>query len=534
MEQTANYLPYDSTGYFTKIVSDYLSCSPQLRPFYQHRPDMAGLKASIEARQSFETPRTLLVEVLEEQYKELPISEKVSANIQLLKKESTFTITTAHQPNIFTGPLYFIYKILHAVKLAAELASEFPEFHFVPVYYMGSEDADLDELGFVEVGGQKLTWETQQTGAVGRMKVDKVLIKLIHAIHGQAGVLPFGKEWTDLLFSTYTEGKTIQQATLELVNQMFADYGLVILIPDNGKLKTAFQSVITKELTEQFSHAIVAETIAALGKTYKVQTGGRELNLFYLKDDKRERIEVSKDVYTVLGTDLSFTQQEILQELADYPDRFSGNVILRGAFQETVLPNISFIGGGGELAYWLELKNVFAAVQIPYPVLMLRNSFLLVSQEQANKWQQLGFTETEWFSSELDLVNSWVKRNSENPISLSTEIEQAAAFYNHLKTLTNRVDKTLSEHVSALEKKALKKITDLEKKLLRAEKKRYEVQQNQIHVLQQALFPHNSLQERVDNISLYYARFGKEWLQMIYEVSTGLNKGFGYIVYKDK
>ncbi|MDE3253540.1 MAG: bacillithiol biosynthesis cysteine-adding enzyme BshC, partial [Bacteroidota bacterium] len=384
MEQTANYLPYESTGYFTKIVSDYLSCSPQLRPFYVHQPDMEGLKASLQARQSFDTPRKLLVEVLEEQYQRLPISDKVTANIQLLKKESTFTITTAHQPNIFTGPLYFIYKILHAVKLASELADQFPEYHFVPVYYMGSEDADLDELGFVEVGGQKLVWETKQTGAVGRMKVDKALIRLIHAIHGQAGVLPFGKEWTDLLFQTYTEGKTIQKATLDLVHQMFADFGLVVLIPDNGRLKTAFQSVVTKELTEQFSHAIVAETIASLGKTYKVQTGGRELNLFYLKDDKRERIEVHQDVYTVLGSGLSFTRQEILQELADYPERFSGNVILRGAFQETVLPNIAFIGGGGELAYWLELKNVFAAVGIPYPVLMLRNSFLLVSREQAD------------------------------------------------------------------------------------------------------------------------------------------------------
>lgn len=534
MEQTANYLPYDSTGYFTKIVSDYLSCSPQLRPFYQHRPDLSGLKASIQARQSFETPRSLLVEVLEEQYKGLSLSDTVSTNIQLLRKEQTFTITTAHQPNIFTGPLYFIYKILHAVKLAAELATEFPEYHFVPVYYMGSEDADLDELGFVEVGGQKLIWETQQTGAVGRMKVDKALIKLIHAIHGQAGVLPFGTEWTDLLFGFYTEGKTIQQATLELVNHLFGDFGLVVLIPDNAQLKTAFQSVIAKELTEQFSHAIVAETIAALEKNYKVQTGGRELNLFYLKDDKRERIEVNNGIYTVLGSDLRFTKQEILQELNDYPDRFSGNVIIRGAFQETVLPNIAFIGGGGELAYWLELKNVFAAVQIPYPVLMLRNSFLLVSREQAAKWAQLGFSDIEWFASEEDLINKWVKRNTENTLSLSAEIGQAAAYYQHLRNLTDRVDKTLSEHVSALERKALKKIEDLEKKILRAEKKRYAVQQNQIHTLQQALFPHNSLQERVDNISLYYARFGKEWLQMIYEVSTGLNKGFGYIIYKGK
>ncbi len=532
MEQTANYLPYDSTGYFTRIVSDYLSHAPLLQPFYEHTPDLAGLKASILARQSFDTPRALLVEVLKEQYEGLlPLPDKVQSNIQLLEETNTFTITTAHQPNIFTGPLYFIYKILHAVKLAEELTALLPEYKFVPVYYMGSEDADLDELGFVEVGGQKLRWETSQTGAVGRMKVDKALIRLIHAIHGQAGVLPFGKEWTDLLFRCYTEGKTIQQATLEMVHCLFADFGLVVLIPDNAKLKTVFQSVVVKELTEQFSHSIVSETIAALGKTYKVQAGGRELNLFYLVDDKRERIEVKNDIYTVLGMDLSFTRQEILEELAQFPERFSANVILRGAFQESVLPDIAFIGGGGELAYWLELKNVFAAVQIPYPVLLLRNSFLLVNTIQDTKWRQLGFTETEWFATELELVNTLVTRTSAHQLSLSAEYQQAVDYYRHLRSVTDTIDQTLSEHVTSLEQKALKKIAGLEKKILRAEKKRFSVQQQQIHSLKQALFPHDSLQERVDNISLYYARYGKDWLQMIYRVSTGLNKGFGYIVY---
>jgi uncharacterized protein YllA (UPF0747 family) len=238
---------------------------------------------------------------------------------------------------------------------------QLPQYKFVPVYYMGSEDADLDELGFVNVGGQKLVWETKQTGAVGRMKVDKALLKLIHEIHGQIGVLPFGNEFTDLLNACYTEGKTIQQATLELVNALFGAYGLIVLIPDNAKLKTAFHSVVEKELTEKFSHRIVADTIDKLGAHYKVQAGGREINLFYLIDNKRERIEQAGDAFEVKTLNLQFSKDEILKELKEHPERFSANVILRGAFQETVLPNIAFIGGGGELAYWLELKNVFNA-----------------------------------------------------------------------------------------------------------------------------------------------------------------------------
>ncbi len=531
MDQTANYLSYESTGYFTRVVSDYLSRSPTLKPFYQHLPDIDGIKHAIAARQNFQTPRALLVDVLQQQYANINTSEKVKQHIQLLADKNTFTITTAHQPNIFTGPLYFIYKILHTVKLADELSVQMPQYKFVPVYYMGSEDADLDELGFVNIGGEKLVWETKQTGAVGRMKVDKALLKMIDAIYGQIGGLPFGNELIDLFRRCYSEGKTIQQATLELVNGLFGEFGLVVLIPDNASLKTAFHSVVEKELTEGFSHKIVAATIENLEKHYKVQAGGREINLFYLLDDKRERIELEGSAYGVKSLGLHFSKNEILTELAEYPERFSANVILRGAFQETVLPNLAFIGGGGELAYWLELKNVFEAVQIPYPVLLLRNSFMLMKPEQVTKLQQLGFTDADLFKDELTLINTLVKRESTNQVNLTAELQQAQDYYAHLRTVTDAVDKTLSEHLIALEKKALKRLTELEKKLLRAERSKYENQRRQIAKLKNELFPNNSLQERVDNFSIHYATYGKAWLQMIYDVSTGLNKGFGVVTY---
>ena len=466
---------------------------------------------------------------MKEQYAGIRVSEKVKQHIELLADENTFTVTTAHQPNIFTGPLYFIYKIIHTIKLAEELNTQLPEQKCIPVYYMGSEDADLDELGYINIGGKKLVWQTKQTGAVGRMKVDKGLIKLIHEIYGQAGVLPFGNELTDLFKQCYTEGKTIQQATLELVNILFGEYGLIIVIPDNAKLKTAFSPVIEKELTERFSHRIVAETISKLGENYKVQAGGRDINLFYLLDDKRERIELEGTRYEVRALGLVFSKEEILNELKQHPERFSANVILRGAFQETVLPNIAFIGGGGELAYWLELKNVFQAVNIPYPVLLLRNSFLLLKKEEAVKWERLGFTSENLFTDTLVLLNALVTRETEHQLTLSAEIQQAHELYVSLKKISNQVDPSLQEHVAALETRAIKKLKGLEKKLLRAERLKYDTQQKQISKLKEALFPGNSLQERVDNFSLYYAKDGKNWLQLIHQASRGLEAGFGII-----
>ncbi|NCI46641.1 bacillithiol biosynthesis cysteine-adding enzyme BshC [Sediminibacterium soli] len=528
-DQPANYLPYHSTGYFSKIVTDYLSYAAPLQGFYLHTPDISGIKDAVAARRAFDTPRQLLVDSLTQQYAGMAAGEKVTANIQSLAHQHTFTVTTAHQPNIFTGPLYFIYKVLHVIRLADELNEQLPGHHFVPVYYMGSEDADLDELGYLNIGGRKLVWQTSQKGAVGRMKVDKALTGLIREIYGQTGVLPYGNELNELFVRCYTEGKTIQQATLELVNALFGAYGLVVLVPDNAGLKKAFSPVVKKELTEGFSHKTVSETIARLPKEYKVQAGGREINLFYLLNDKRERIERINGKYEVKTLGLSFTEAEILQELESYPDRFSANVILRGAFQETVLPNVAFVGGGGELAYWLELKDVFSGAKIPYPVLMLRNSFLLMTKEQSEKIGKLGFSLTDMFRDEQFLLNKLVKKETRHQLSLAEEINQAHTFYAQLKKIAEAVDKSLVEHVASLETKAVKKITGLEKKLLRAEKQMFDSEQQQIAKLKTALFPNNSLQERIDNFSLYYAREGRAWLQKIYDHSGGFNKGFGVI-----
>ncbi|HEX8356177.1 MAG TPA: bacillithiol biosynthesis BshC, partial [Segetibacter sp.] len=185
MDTNCEYISYESTGYFSKLIIDYVKQDEKLESFYKYKVSIEGIKASVEARKQVQTPRHQLVQQLSKQYEGLDLTQGQQENLQLLLNENTFTICTAHQPNIFTGPAFFIYKILHAVKLANELNDQLPGNKFVPVYYMGSEDADLDELGHIFLAGEKLVWETTQTGAVGRMKVDKHLTQLIDKIAGQ-------------------------------------------------------------------------------------------------------------------------------------------------------------------------------------------------------------------------------------------------------------------------------------------------------------------------------------------------------------
>lgn len=539
MDWISTRLPYRQTGYFSHIILDYLEQAEQLSPFYRHPVSAEGLRRSLEARKAFAMDRAALVQGLEEQYagelaKDSSGASQVGAsrvreNIARLAEGTTFTVCTAHQPAIFTGHLYFIYKILHTIRLAEWLKEQYPAYHFVPVFFMGSEDADLDELGHIYLGGDKLIWETKQTGAVGRMKT-KGLDKLYYRIEGELAVQPYGRELMTILKTAYLESPDIQTATFRFLHALFAEYGLITIIADKAIFKKQLVSVFEDDLFRQEPTRIVSESIAGLSEHYKIQANPRPINLFYLKDDIRNRIERTPEGFQVVDTPLRFTDEEMRRELRQYPERFSPNVILRGLFQETILPNLAFIGGGGETAYWLELKALFEHYGTPFPVLILRNSFLLVEKHWMEKLRHAGFDLPDLFKGAEQLVNELVRRDSENTLNLVEEIAVANNYYERLKSLTRPVDPTLEKHVEALQARALGPIKTLEKKLLKAERRKFGDQQRQLATLKAALFPHDNLQERIENFMPWYAAFGPAFIRALYEQSQVLEQEFVVLV----
>ena len=325
----------------------------------------------------------------------------------------------------------------------------------------------------------------------------------------------------------YKEGITIQDATFSFVNALFAEYGLIVLLPDNANLKKLTARIFEDDLLHQTASGIVEQTAANLTAAgYKVQANPREINLFYLKDDRRDRIEKENGEWKVVNGEESFSEKGILTELKEHPERFSPNVILRGLYQETILPNIAFIGGGGETAYWLQLKNLFEHYKVPFPVLVLRNSFLVVEK----KWQQaiskLGFTTEDFFLPEQELVNRLVARESDNKLKLNGTFSAAEQLYVGIKQQAVAIDVTLEKHVEALKIQTLYRLQELEKKMLRAEKRKFGDRQRQIHTIKTQLFPGNGLQERRENLSYYYAKWGKDFIQKLYDNSLGLEQEF--------
>ncbi|PUZ19600.1 bacillithiol biosynthesis cysteine-adding enzyme BshC [Chitinophaga costaii] len=516
MSYHVRHLPYRQTGYFSQLVLDFLAAHPQVSPFYAYAPLQADFGKVIAARQQAPVDRAVLVAALREQYAGLTLHDAVQENIARLQSPDTFTVCTAHQPNLFTGYLYFAYKILQAVKLAADLKVQYPQYNFVPVYYMGSEDADLEELGSIFLDGKTLTWETSQHGAVGRMLTDglePMLEEIAHSIN----FLPHGAELLALLREAYQPGINVQQATLYLVNALFGRFGLVVLVPDNAALKRLYIPVMKQELLQQTSYKLVTETMAQLAQHYKVQANPREINLFYLVDDQRERIVREGHRWAVLNTDYTFTETELLAELDAHPERFSPNVILRGMFQETVLPNLAFIGGGGEIAYWLELKSLFAQYQVPFPVLLLRNSFLWVDSGSLKRLHKLELESTDLFKDTLELIDHYVESHTNAALVLKEEYTTIERLFDELTEKARAIDGTLVASVGAEYQKAVKSIGKLEHKFLKAEKKKFAWQTESIQAVKKKLFPANSLQERKENFIPYYAQYGPAFFDVLLE-----------------
>jgi bacillithiol biosynthesis cysteine-adding enzyme BshC len=547
MKFKATPITYRATGLFSNLVNDYMEAKGTAQSFVEYNATIEGYKKAIEKRASFPTNRKVLVEVLQNQYAQLEkdindsssrnnseLNNKesfklVNDNVSLLLKENTFTVTTAHQPNIFTGPLYFIYKIIHAIQLAAELKKQFPTNNFVPVYYMGSEDADLQEVGAYTLAGEAYQWNTKQKGAIGRMKVDDELIQLLQNLEGYWSVKPLGKEALEILKQAYQKGKTISEATLALVHAYFGKYGLVVVQPDDAKLKSLFIGVMEKELRTGFSQKAIGPTKEKLASTYHVQSDGRDLNLFYLKENTRNRIEKKEGAYIVVDTDIRFTEEEIVKELHANPERFSPNVILRGVYQETILPGVAFIGGGGELAYWMELKNVFNEVKVHYPILQLRNSFMFMNEKQTANWNTLGFTLEHLFKPVLELELEYIKSQTKENLALTNHIASLNSLYESIQQDVIKIDSSLGGHAKNLSIQAQKKLALLEKKMIRAEKRKQQISIDRIQAIKGSLFPKNSLQERVENFAEWVGDYGWDWVEAIMQHSTTLNPCFTII-----
>ncbi|WP_281228415.1 bacillithiol biosynthesis cysteine-adding enzyme BshC [Flavobacterium aquiphilum] len=525
-------ISYQTSGYFSKLIHDYLDQKPELKPLYNHFPTLENFEKQIEEKKvnfNDNYKRQTLVNVLKSQYAELNVSKETLNNIELLNNDNTFTVTTGHQLNLFSGPLYFLYKIISTINLTKELKAKYPENNFVPIYWMATEDHDFEEINYFCFKGKKFHWNRESSGPVGRLSTEG-LDEFLEIFALEIGHSNNANTIKKLFEDSYLKHDKLADATRYLANALFGDSGLVILDGDNAELKCSFIPYIKEELLQQTAVKKVNETNEKLSD-YFVQVNPREINLFYIEDNLRERIILENGIYKVNHTKIEFTETEILALLESNPEKFSPNVIMRPLYQEVILPNLCYIGGGGEIAYWLELKSFFASAKVTFPMLLIRNSVLLATEKQNKKANKLNLTWSDLFSKQAALVNRITEKLSDFPIDFSEQKEALQKQFEKLLELANHTDKSFLGAVKAQEVKQTKGLENLEKRFLIAQKRKFHDELQRIIDLQNELFPNQSLQERQANFSEFYLENGEQLIPKLMNELKPLEQNFNIIIF---
>lgn len=490
---------FEETKRFSSIFLDYINDDPKLRNFYNLRPNRESFAAAIQDRAFDDDKRNMLVNVLKKQYKDCDYAPSVAKNIESLNDTKSFTITTGHQLNIFTGPLYFIYKIATVINIAKGLKEFYPDHHFVPVYWMASEDHDFEEINNIRLFGKKYVWKTPQKGPVGKFDT-----------RSMKDILDEIPDLPRFCFDAYANHANLSEATRYLVNYLFGEYGLVVLDADDATLKKQLEPIIRRDLFENSTYSIANETTEVLEKLdYKSQIFPRPVNFFYMENGLRERIEVDGESFKIVNTSQIFSQAQMEMLIENEPEKFSPNVVLRPVYQEIILPNLAYIGGPAELAYWLQLKGVFDHLEIPFPIIYPRMFTLLISKTISKKMNKLDMEMIDIFSDYHTIKEKLLHSDEESSSDLSEELSLIEQAFKLIEKKSGDIDRSLEGFVASEFKKVEKEIVNIQKKFKKAVEQKEEIKLNQIKGVLDKLFPNGNPQEREDNFLNFYINNSK-------------------------
>ncbi len=505
---------FRESGQFSARDVAYAERDPALAPFMAYPPTLAAFAKTIAARTAWEADRRYgesrqtLLDVVREQYGSYRV--KLPADVDALLDPQTFTITTAHQASLFLGPLYYVYKILSAVALCRSLSERYPEQRFVPAFVLGAEDHDFDEIDHLRFRGKTYRWKTEQTGATGAMRLAD-LQPTLEALLQDLGPSTHARKLERSLREAYAADRTLGEATAGFVAELFRDYGVVVVNLTHPRFKRQFAPLIRREVLGRVSEPLIAETVAQLETAgFAQQAHARRINFFYLRAGRRDRLEVDGEDVVVLDTDLRWGREAVAAEIEAHPERFSPNVVMRPLLQEICLPNLAYVGGGGELAYWLERRAQFAEFDVPFPVLVRRDSAWWIGDKQARTLAKLGLRARDLLGDEHALLRAFVTEHSATDVAVDGDVERLRALFEDLSERAARVDPTLRMKVLADGQRSINEVERLGKRLVRELKRQQEHSIDTIQRIRAELLPDGGLQERTDSFMDLYVRHGGE------------------------
>ena len=495
---------FQETNLFGKLFSDFIEDKSDLSPFGTSKVDDLNLEdfnISDEVRDD-------LVSVIEEQAGLVELSSKSVYNLNQLKDKNTYTVVTGHQLNVAGGPLFFTYKILATIRACQELANKYPEANFVPVYWAATEDHDYEEINHFFLFGKKIEWEE----SFKNVPVGDISLKDFDTFVQQWGEIPNDVK------SCYTSSKTLKEAHLKLVYHLFGKYGILVLDANDEKLKQHFLPYAVKEIETRFVSENVKQTNLALeGLGYKAQVNPRDCNLFHLEDGKRYRVDIEGEEVTFVGSDKTLGKEEYLNTIKKGANSLSPNVLMRPVYQQIILPNVAYIGGPGELAYWLQLKAMFQSVNVSFPVLVPRFFGMYVPSFIQKKMDKAEFTTDDLFK-DIEQIKKEILGSDVEGQELLVQLE--TQFESYKSGVLTSLEKELNLSLKSFAESAMTRMNKENQNILKRVKKELEgrnsVKIDRFKSVKEYLFQDGVPQERRESVFTYLIN-NPDFIDQVYQ-----------------
>ena len=463
------------------------------------------------------------------QYSQLTPSELTEKNIKKLSDKKTLAIVTGQQLGILGGPLYTFYKIITVIKLSRFLSERYDDYNFVPVFWLGGDDHDFNEVNSIKTideGNSLLTIgykdeieEDESKQSVGFIKFDNSIHDFFDNLNNNLRDTEFKVPLLDELKKFYSEEKSFKDAFKELILKYFDDYGLIIFDPQEMEVKRLLKPIFKKEITDFRLHTEkLVHLSAKLEDLYHAQVKVKPVNLFLMVDEGRHLIEPVENEYRLRRKRKSFTQEQLLELLENEPEKFSPNVLLRPLCQDYLLPTAFYVGGPSEISYFAQVKPLYEFYDIIPPIIYPRSSATILENAIANILEKHSVVINDLFIDVDNIKKKIINAVEESSIDdmfdgLTNQVETA---FDQLKEKLIDLDKTIAESSNRYRDKIFSSINELKSKAEKAQQKKYDVTLRQIDRAAINLFPNSNLQERELNFIYFANKYGDEFIKKIF------------------
>ncbi len=489
-----------------------------------------------EILENYSTERVIIQDIISGQYEDCQISPLTKSNLKFLGDSNTITLTTGQQVGIFTGPLYTIYKAITTIKLAEYLKLKYENFNFVPIFWLAGDDHDFEEVRSLNLIDAENNFKTvtysdgledeANRGSVGNLEFNENIETVIAEIEKILRPTEFTAELMNFIRSCYNPEQTFASSFKKMMMKFFDEYGLLIIDATDARIKELLKPVFLKEIGEFGLHTNSLVSLSAeLEELYHAQVKVKPVNLFMNYDGGRHLIEPIDEEFRLKGKRKRFTKEELLDEIAQAPENFSPNVLLRPVCQDYLFPNAFYIGGPGEISYYAQLQPLYEFYSIPYPIVYPRSSATLLENNSNIVLNKFGLELNEVFVSNSNITNKIVEILDERNFHslFENSLERIDDIYSSLENELLEIDKTLSDVLEKNKQRTLQNFQALRDKVDKAQARRYENSVRQINKVKNLLYPNENLQERELNIIYFLNKYGMDFIKQLYS-QLGINR----------